>query len=384
MSEEKVLTYKLSGRVESTNAADIEKDIDRTIEENPGCILRFDASELNYISSAGLRILLKVRKNQGSLSIFNLSNDVYDILEMTGFTEMLDVERAYKKISLKNCKKIGQGSNGAVYRLDPETVIKVYFDPDSLPAIKRERELAKYALIKGIPTAISFEVVIADEKMYGSVFELLDTDSVSRLIIKNPSDLDAYADMSMDLLKKIHSTEADPSKLPDTKARTLGWLSDIKGKISDGAYKKLESMVKAVPDTKTIIHGDFHTNNIMVQKGEPILIDMDTLSYGHPIFELGSSFLAYKGFSTVDKNVVKQFLGLDYDVAVEFWNKSLRLYFNKLSEKEIELIDKKAATLGYIRLLRRTYRRDAKNTALIEACKMFLEEAAASLDSLYF
>ena len=370
--------------MESTNAADIEKDIDRTIEENPGCILRFDASELNYISSAGLRILLKVRKNQGSLSIFNLSNDVYDILEMTGFTEMLDVERAYKKISLKNCKKIGQGSNGAVYRLDPETVIKVYFDPDSLPAIKRERELAKYALIKGIPTAISFEVVIADEKMYGSVFELLDTDSVSRLIIKNPSDLDAYADMSMDLLKKIHSTEADPSKLPDTKARTLGWLSDIKGKISDGAYKKLESMVKAVPDTKTIIHGDFHTNNIMVQKGEPVLIDMDTLSYGHPIFELGSSFLAYKGFSTVDKNVVKQFLGLDYDVAVEFWNKSLRLYFNKLSEKEIELIDKKAATLGYIRLLRRTYRRDAKNTALIEACKMFLEEAAASLDSLYF
>lgn len=383
MSEEKVVTYKLSGRVESTNAAEIEKDIDRTIEENPGCILRFDASELTYISSAGLRILLKVRKNQGKLSIFNLSNDVYDILEMTGFTEMLDVERAYKNITLKNCKKIGQGSNGAVYRLDPETVIKVYFDPDSLPAIKRERELAKYALISGIPTAISFEVVVADN-MYGSVFELLDTDSVSRLIIKNPPDLDTYVNMSTDLLKKIHSTEADTSKLPDAKARALGWLADIDGKISASAYKKLEAMVNDVPDTKTIIHGDFHTNNIMVQKGEPILIDMDTLSFGHPIFELASSFLAYKGFSIVDKNAVKQFLGLDYEVAVEFWNKSLRRYFDGRSEKEIELIDKKAATLGYIRLLRRTYRRDAKNNALIEACKQNLEEAAASLDSLYF
>lgn len=383
MSEEKVVTYKLSGRVESTNAAEIEKDIDRTIEENPGCILRFDASELTYISSAGLRILLKVRKNQGKLSIFNLSNDVYDILEMTGFTEMLDVERAYKNITLKNCKKIGQGSNGAVYRLDPETVIKVYFDPDSLPAIKRERELAKYALISGIPTAISFEVVVADN-MYGSVFELLDTDSVSRLIIKNPPDLDTYVNMSTDLLKKIHSTEADTSKLPDAKARALGWLADIDGKISASAYKKLEAMVNDVPDTKTIIHGDFHTNNIMVQKGEPILIDMDTLSFGHPIFELASSFLAYKGFSSVDKNAVKQFLGLDYEVAVEFWNKSLRRYFDGRSEKEIELIDKKAATLGYIRLLRRTYRRDAKNNALIEACKQNLEEAAASLDSLYF
>ncbi len=384
MSEEKkVVTYKLSGRVESSNAADIEKDIDQTIEKNPGCILRFDASELTYISSAGLRILLKVRKNQGNLSIFNLSNDVYDILEMTGFTEMLDVERAYKKISLKNCKKIGQGSNGAVYRLDPETVIKVYFDPDSLPAIKRERELAKYALISGIPTAISFEVVVAD-KMYGSVFELLDTDSVSRLIIKNPKDLDSYVNMATDLLKKIHATEADTSKLPDAKARALGWLADIKGKISDSAYSKLDAMLKAVPDTKTIIHGDYHTNNIMVQKGEPILIDMDTLSYGHPLFELGSSFLAYKGFSIVDHDVVKQFLGLDYDTAVEFWEKSLRRYFSKLSEKEIETIDKKVATLGYIRLLRRTYRRDAKNTALIDACKSNLEEAAASLDSLHF
>lgn len=383
MSEDNIFTYRLSGRIDSSNAAEVEQDIEKTMDGNPGCEIRFDASDLKYISSAGLRILLKIRKKQGRLSIFNLSNEVYDILEMTGFTEMLDVERAYRHISLENCSEIGHGSNGAVYRLDPETVVKVYYDPDVLPEIKRERELARYAFVKGIPTAISFEIAIVD-KMYGSVFELLDADSMSRLIIKNPADLDTYVRTAVDLLKKIHCTEAEPSKLPDVKTRVLQWVCDIQERIDEKTYAKLRAMVEEIPDVRFFIHGDYHTNNIMVQKGDPVLIDMDTVSYGHPVFEFGSSFLAYKGFSTVDRSAVKNFLGLDYDVAVKFWNGFLRLYFEGLTEQEVAVIEKKAMTIGYLRLLRRTYRRDADNTALIEACRENLVNLVSELDNLYF
>lgn len=45
---------------------------------------------------------------------------------MTGFTEMLPVEKAFREISVDGCEVIGQGANGAVYRINPEIIIKVY------------------------------------------------------------------------------------------------------------------------------------------------------------------------------------------------------------------------------------------------------------------
>ena len=59
-------------------------------------------------------------------------------------------------------------------------------------------------------------------------------------------------------------------------------------------------MIEAVPKQNTLMHGDYHTNNIMVQNGEPLLIDMDTLCMGHPIFELGPMFNAFIGYAEHD------------------------------------------------------------------------------------
>ena len=67
--------------------------------------------------------------------------------------------------------------------------------------------------------------------------------------------------------------------------------------------KKLVELMEAVPQQNTLLHGDYHTNNIMVQNGEPLLIDMDTLCMGHPVFELGSMFNAFIGYSELDHQV---------------------------------------------------------------------------------
>ena len=120
------------------------------------------------------------------LAIVNASPEVYEIFEMTGFTEMMPVSRAYRRVSVDGCEVIGQGANGKVYRLDPETIIKVYLNPNSLPDIHWERELARKAFVLGIPTAIPYDVVKVGGRIRAPSFELLNAKSFGSLIAAAP------------------------------------------------------------------------------------------------------------------------------------------------------------------------------------------------------
>ena len=183
------LTIRLEGRIDSGNAADVEGEInDVTKEKEPSAIV-LDAEGLDYISSAGLRIILRLRKRHPDLRIINVKSDVYEVLEMTGFTEMMTIEKAYRKVSVEGCEEIGRGANGTIYRIDKDNVVKVHKNPDALEEIQHEREVARLALILGIPTAISYDVVKVGDS-YGSVYELLNAKSFSNILANEPDKLD--------------------------------------------------------------------------------------------------------------------------------------------------------------------------------------------------
>ena len=122
--------------------------------------------------------------------LVNVHQELYNILDMTGFTEMMDVHKAYRVLSVENCEVIGQGANGKVYRIDPDTIVKVYLNPDALPEIHRERELARLAFVAGVPTAIPYDVVRIQGGGYGSVFELLNATSFAKLLIRGEKTTD--------------------------------------------------------------------------------------------------------------------------------------------------------------------------------------------------
>ena len=221
------LTIFLQGRIDSANAAQIETELTELIARNPTGSLVIDVEDLAYISSAGLRIVLRLRKQFADMKVVNASSEVYDIFDMTGFTEMLTVEKAYRRISVEGCEVIGQGANGKVYRIDRDTIIKVYLNPDSLPDIHRERELARKAFVLGIPTAISYDVVRVGDG-YGSVFELLETKSIGKRLAAEPEKLDEYVAIMVDLLKKIHGTVVKRGDMPDMREVAIGWAIFVK------------------------------------------------------------------------------------------------------------------------------------------------------------
>ena len=116
-------TIALSGRIDTNNAAAVEKELLALLAQYPGQVPVLDAAELSYISSAGLRVLMKLRKQvKKPVAVENVSRDVYEIFETTGFTEILEVKKALRKISVEGCEKMGQGGNGAVYRLDEDKI----------------------------------------------------------------------------------------------------------------------------------------------------------------------------------------------------------------------------------------------------------------------
>ena len=359
-SEAGILYLCPQGRVDTTNAPQVEQEIMAAKAANTYENIIIDADALEYISSAGLRVILRLRKDVPGLKIVNASPEVFDVLEMTGFTEMIPVEKAYRKLSVEGCEVIGQGANGKVYRLDAETIIKVYMNPDSLADIHRERELARRAFVLGIPTAIPYDVVKTEEG-YGSVFELLNAKSFAKLVNSDPDHLENYIDLYADLLKKIHSTHVKPDEVADMRAKFCNRVKTLKGHVSDEVYEKLTAHFDAVPEDDRMIHGDFHLKNVMMQNDEILLIDMDTLSHGHPVYELACMHNAYVGFCELDPKHIEEFMGITYEAAGKIWEGTLRRYLGTDDPAVIQPIEEKIELVAYVRLLDRRIRRGANN-----------------------
>ena len=125
MSENSVV-LKLHGKIDSGNSETVKEELLSELARHEAEKVILDAGALTDISGSGLRMLLQIRKIHPDLSMIDVKPEVYEILEMTGLTEMMDVEKALRFVSVEGCEVIGEGANGKVYRVDRETVVKTY------------------------------------------------------------------------------------------------------------------------------------------------------------------------------------------------------------------------------------------------------------------
>ena len=95
-----LLTLFFEGELNSYNSDSVEKEIDDIVSANKFQTLNLDFAKLQYISSAGLRIVLKLKQKYDDTHVINAGLDVYDVLQMTGFTNIMDVKKAIKEMSV--------------------------------------------------------------------------------------------------------------------------------------------------------------------------------------------------------------------------------------------------------------------------------------------
>lgn len=85
-------TLTIVGRIDTTTAPDLEKEIDALGDTKE---LTLDFAGVEYISSAGLRVVLKAQKqmnNDGKMKLTNVNDDVMDVFDITGFVDILTIE----------------------------------------------------------------------------------------------------------------------------------------------------------------------------------------------------------------------------------------------------------------------------------------------------
>ena len=380
------LTISLEGRIDSHRAPSVEIDINNIIKNTDFEHLVLDAEDMTYISSAGLRIVLKLLKSHNDLQLNDVSSEVYEILEMTGFTEIMQVNKALKRIDVTGKKIIGKGANGVIYRIDNDTIVKVYNEADTLDHIKAEHDMSRTAFILGIPTAIPFGIVKVGER-YGSIFELINAKTFAELLQEDPSQTEFIAQQTVELAKTLHETDA-PLGIPRHSDVARQWLAEAKGSFDAEHFAKLTALIEAIPETDTMLHGDLHIKNIMQYEDGALLIDMDTLSAGHPIYELACIYNAYEGFGICDPNVFKNFLSVDESVVKPLLHRILELYLDTDDENRINEVKEKASVIGLLRVLRRIIRIGEQDTPegkrLIEECRDRIVLAVDHLDTLTF
>ena len=361
-----ILIIPLEGRIDSNNATEVEKNIFNTIGGDFSRSIAFDATNLSYISSAGLRILMKVRKESGrEVRVTGVSVDVYETFSVTGFTEILNVEKRIRELSVKGCEVIGRGFFGTVYRIDDETIVKVYNTPDAIDMIKNEQRMAKAAFVAGIPTAISFDMVRVGEG-YGSVFEMLHAKTYNDLIIEEPDNADEIIESYVNFLKLVHETKMEKDRLPSAKNIFLEILYNVKDYFNDDLYGRIKDFIEKIPDMENVVHGDFQMKNVMLSDGEPMLIDMDTLSVGHPIFDLQGLYVTYKLFKEDEPDNTLNFLGISSEMADHIWDRIIEIYFKDRDASEVEAIQNDIICLACVRFLNILTTSDLKNGELGE------------------
>ena len=382
------LLVTLTGKIDSFNAPEVERKLMALYREHPCESVELDCDKLAYCTSAGLRIILRMKQKVNQTVLVNVHPELYDILDMTGFTEMMEVRKAYRVFSVEGCEVIGEGANGKVYRVAPDTIVKVYLKPNALPEIHRERELARLAFVAGVPTAIPYDVVRIEGGGYGSVFEMLNAVSLAEVLAHGEKTVDEAAEISIRLLKLIHSREPHSKILPDMRAVALKWVNFLKDYLPSDLSGKLTGLISAVPEDAHLVHGDYHLNNIMLQNGESLLIDMDTLCHGHPVFELGAMYNAYVGFGLVDSGKQMSFFGISRTDCLSFWRRSLELYLDTGDAGLVNAVEEKAAIIGIAHLMSREIRHGGltreDGRAMIEACRGILAELLPRVDTLLF
>ena len=350
--EDGTLTLFPEGYVDSRNADDFDDELREAVSAHPGARVVMDAASLHYISSAGLRVIVRLMKQVGGrLSVTNVSPEVYDVFDMTGFTELMDVRRALREVSVEGCEVIGEGANGKVYRLAPDQMVKVFGPHISLEEIESERESSRRAFLLGVPCAIAFDTVRVGDSI-GTVYEMLNAATISERLVEDPSRIEELAQSTASVLRKLHQTEIPEGQLPNASAFTHGVIDKVADNFAPNEVEQMHALWDSIPTGNKFIHNDYHTKNVMESQGEIMLIDLGDASADNPIIDIIHCYMVFilagGGTAKHDENEMA-FIGITYGQCRDFWRMFIDAYCaSEEKARQLEELIEPYAQLMYL------------------------------------
>ena len=340
----------VSGRITTNNAAKVEKEINTLLADCDAVNLILDLSELEFISSVGIRIILRLAKKFGWLTVRDCQSEVYSVLEMTGLTKIITVTRALRDVSPDGAPIIGKGFAGTVYRLSDDLILKLYAEGITRDMVVAEKSRAEKAFLHDIPTAVSYDVV-KHGKQFGIVFELMNAKNLAEVFAAEPERFEDIIRHQAQFLRKLNATTFEADSLPSMKDNYKWRIAKTVDFLSHTEIQTLNELIDAIPDRKTFLHGDFHPKNIMLSGDEFTLIDMADVALGHPIFDLTVVYFSCKHSTWGHPEMLPQIIGFDVATAEKYLNEFFKFYLEPADDKFIARTMELAAKLSWLRIL---------------------------------
>jgi uncharacterized protein (TIGR02172 family) len=364
-------TITLCGRLDTSVSTEIKSEIDKNLAtaENINS-LTMDAEGLEYISSSGLRILLVLAKSYKNFKVVNVNPDVYDVLNMTGFSKIINVERALRQLSIDGCEQIGVGGVGTVYRLDGDTIIKVFREGTTIDEVRKEITMSKEAFVMGTPTAISFDIVKVGSQ-YGLVYELLNAETLSSCIKRSPERIDEYARLYANLFRQLHSIEVPAdSNVPNAIEHERQQILHVRRYFPQESIDLLLEILDAIPTSNRLLHLDLQVKNTMMQDNELMLIDMGEMGYGHPVLDLAHAYSSMVLFvGDYDATI-----GIPRELGNKIWDIAINYYFEGQPAEVVELRKKQIDVVARIRNFSWLALSDSFPESVINQCKELFDQ----------
>ena len=345
----------LEGRWDAVSAKDEQARLKECVSKMPeDCeSIVLDATGLTYLSSSGIRVLMALAKSATKpVSLRNVSLEVYEVLDLTGMTQILNVRKALRRLSVEGCRLVGEGAMGKVYQLDQDTVVKVYTCPpeEAEKLVEKERLNARLAIVHGIPTALPYDKVLVDGK-FGSVFELVNASTFHSLVLEQPDRMEQTIRQYTDLLKFLHGIDLENADLPSARELFLRKLDFIRDMLPERLVRRMRELLQALPEDHHMIHGDYQMKNVMLSGDEPILIDMDGLSMGQGIFDLQSLCVTYVLFGEDDPKNPETFLQMSPEMTDAVWRLILKNYFEGANPESLARWEDEIRAVASVRFL---------------------------------
>ena len=369
------VTLTLVGKLDTSAAQVLSAELEQRLSGLDHIeSLVLDANGLEYISSSGLRILLTLAKRYKDFRIIGVQPTVYDVLSMTGFTEIMNVERALRRLSVDGCEVVGIGGVGTVYRLDDDTIIKVFREGTTIDEVRGEITMAKEAFVMGMPTAISFDVVMVGNQ-YGLVYELLDAVTLSACVKREPEKVNVFARQYANLFRQLHQIEVPAgSRVPNALEHERQQVLHIRRYFPQESIDLLLQIVDAIPEEHRLLHLDLQTKNAMLQNGDLMLIDMGEVGYGHPMLDLAHAYSAMVTFvGDYEKTI-----GMPKALGVELWNRAIDYYFEGLPAEVVEQRKRQIEVVSCVRRFSWLALSDSFPEEVVNECKVVFEKRVAS------
>ena len=160
----------LDGRFDTTAVQSYGNEILEFAKRTDFDKVKVDASDLEYISSAGLRIMMQIAKSGKEFSVEELNAATYEIFSVTGFIDVMTVKKKYRVISVDDLEIIRRDDDGFVYELPDDKMLKVYNSYVDEDHVDKDKDTVKKLLLEGLPVMIALETVRIEDGRMGIIF----------------------------------------------------------------------------------------------------------------------------------------------------------------------------------------------------------------------